>query len=284
MKKLFPMILILMLLGACKPGKTVPATVSPPYRQPHLTPFLGPTETTFQLASLTPQSSPSAKAPLIPITSTTAAAVLPNFDHIVLIVLENTDYSVALDSSSMPHLAELAEKNSLLSNYFAVSHPSLPNYLALMSGSTQGVTSDCTNCFVSAQNLAGELDQAEKTWKAYLESMPSPCFLGEASRYAQQHNPLIYFDSVRLDTSICKNDIVPLTQLWPDLTANQFPDFAFIMPDMCNSGHDCGATTADTASVCVWLNGVTPLSRSRLVGSVRNASLTTLSALVPGKC
>ena len=109
MKKLLPMILILMLLGACKPGKTVPATVSPPYRQPHLTPFLGPTETTFQLASLTPQSSPSAKAPLIPITSTTAAAVLPNFDHIVLIVLENTDYSVALDSSSMPHLAELAE-------------------------------------------------------------------------------------------------------------------------------------------------------------------------------
>ena len=86
-----------------------------------------------------------------------AGGSLPNFDHIILIVLENRDYSVAMDGKSMPGLVALAQKYVQLSNYYAVSHPSLPNYLALMSGSTQGITNDCTNCFVNAPNLADEI-------------------------------------------------------------------------------------------------------------------------------
>jgi hypothetical protein len=195
---------------------------------------------------------------VVPVT----ASGLPKFDHIILIVLENKDYSVAMDRKSMPELNVLAQKYVLLSNDHGVSHPSLPNYLALMSGSTQGVTSDCTNCFVNAANLADEIANSGRTWKAYLESMPSPCFIGDAKPYAQKHNPLLYFDSIRLNASVCDQSIVPLTQLDSDLSANQLPNFAYIMPNLCNSGHDCSAGTADK-----WLGSmVTKLQASPALG------------------
>lgn len=178
----------------------------------------------------------------------TGKDALPNFDHIILIVLENKGYSAALDGKTMPHLKDIAQKNVLLANYYGISHPSLPNYLSLVSGSAQGVTSDCTNCFVDQPNLADEIEKSGRTWKAYEESMPSPCFIGDANPYAQKHDPFIYFDSIRKDPKRCAN-IVPLTQLDTDLTGSQLPNFAFIMPDLCDSGHNCQPSVADK-----WLN------------------------------
>ncbi len=145
----------------------------------------------------------------------------------------------------MPLLNALANQNVLLSNYFAVTHPSLPNYIALMSGSTQDITSDCTNCFVNQPNLADLIEASGRTWKAYLESMPSPCFVGDSGTYAQKHDPLIYFNSIRLNAARCDRSILPLTSLDSDLANNQLPNFSFIMPDLCNSGHDCSAGMAD---------------------------------------
>jgi hypothetical protein len=170
---------------------------------------------------------------------------LPNFNHIVLIMLENRDYTSAIDGQQMPQLAALARQNVLLSNYYAVSHPSLPNYIALMSGGTQDITSDCSNCYVDQPNLADEVEASGRTWKAYLEGLPSPCFVGNAGKYAQKHNPLIYFDSIRLNATRCDRSILPLTNLDSDLANNQVPNFSFIMPDLCNSGHDCSAAIAD---------------------------------------
>jgi hypothetical protein len=154
-----------------------------------------------------------------------------------------------IGSSHMPHLNELAKQNVLLSNYFAVRHPSLPNYIALVSGSTQNITSDCRDCFVNQTNLADLIEASGRTWKAYMEDMPSPCFVGDAGPYAQKHNPFIYFDSVRLDTARCQSDIVPMTQLENDLAVNQLPNFSYIMPNLCNSAHDCSLETADN-----WVN------------------------------
>ena len=236
MKKTSLLIILLLILAGCAPARTIIVVATPS----QLTPY----------PSVTPLPS---SIPPLPTTgnSKTGASVLvaggslPNFDHIILIVLENRDYSVAMDGKSMPGLVALAQKYVQLSNYYAVSHPSLPNYLALMSGSTQGVKSDCTNCFVNADNLGDEVAKSGRTWKAYLESMPSPCFVGDAQPYAQKHNPLLYFDSIRSNASVCDQSIIPLTQLDADLSANQLPNFAYIMPNLCNSGHDCSADTAD---------------------------------------
>ncbi len=170
---------------------------------------------------------------------------VPTFDHIVLILLENRDYSTVVDGSQMPHLKALAQQNVLLTNYFAVSHPSLPNYMALVSGSTDGIKSDCTTCFVNQPNLADELDASGHTWKTYQEDMPSPCFIGDSKPYVQKHDPFIYFDSIRLNASVCDKSVVPLTTLDSDLAANRLPDFSLIMPNYCNSGHSCPAETAD---------------------------------------
>ena len=187
---------------------------------------------------------------------------IPNFDHIVLIMLENQDYVTATNSTQMPQLTALEQKYVLLTNYYAVTHPSLPNYIALMSGSTQGITSDCDNCFVNQPNLTDEIEASGRTWKAYLEGMPTPCFVGNSGKYVQKHNPLLYFDSIRLNAARCDRSILPLTSLDGDLANNTLPNFSYIMPDLCNSGHDCSAATADN-----WVNAmVTKLQASPALG------------------
>jgi len=187
---------------------------------------------------------------------------IPNFDHIALILLENRDYTGAIGNPKMPYLNALAQQYVLLSNYFAVRHPSLPNYIALMSGSTQNITKDCTDCFINQPNLADRIEAGGRTWKSYMEDMPSPCFIGDKAHYVQKHNPLLYFDSVRLNADRCNRSIVPLTELDADLAANQLPNFSFIMPNLCNSGYECDAQVTDT-----WVyNMVTKLQTSSAFG------------------
>ncbi len=193
----------------------------------------------------------------------TEADKVPTFDHIVLILLANRSYSTVIDGSSMPHLKALARQNVLLTRYYAVSHPSLPNYIALVSGSTDNITSDCTGCFVNEPNLADLLDASGHSWKTYQEDMPSPCFIGDSNPYYQKHNPFIYFDSIRLNASRCDKSIVPLTALDGDLASNQLPSFSFIMPNYCDSGHSCPAETADN-----WVFGmVNKLQASPALGT-----------------
>ncbi len=246
MKKTFIFLYLCLFLISCVPvnsgtgyylpSSTVNGTLkqtSNPSRQPTIS-SKSPTEV---VATVTSTPTPTLRA--------TTQVTIPNFDHVALIVLENHDYNDVIGNPSMPNLNTLAEQNVLLSNYFAVSHPSLPNYIALMSGSTQNITSDCKDCFVDQTNLADLIDANGLSWKSYLEDMPSPCFLGDADPYVQKHNPLIYFDSIRLDTARCEHGIVPLTELDTDLAANKLPNFLYIMPNMCNSAHDCKLDSAD---------------------------------------
>ncbi|HMC69684.1 MAG TPA: alkaline phosphatase family protein, partial [Mycobacteriales bacterium] len=135
---------------------------------------------------------------------------------------------------------------AVATNYAAVTHPSLPNYLALAAGSTFGITSDCTTCWVSATNIGDTLDAAGRTWKAYEESMPSPCFVGDSYPYAQKHDPFIYFNDIRTNTARCQANVVPYTQLATDLrSTSSTPNFAFITPNLCNDMHDCSIATGD---------------------------------------
>ena len=232
MKKIIILLLLGLFLASCAPARTVIIVVTS-------TP--APTQQTLPSATpIPPAATPHAQIPL-----TGGNTGVPNFDHIVLIVLENAGFDTVMGNSTMPNLEALAAKNVLLTNYYAIGHPSLPNYLAMVSGSTQGAKSDCLTCFVSAPNLADEIQQSGRTWKAYMESMPSPCALGEVGKYAQKHNPFIYFDDIRTNTELCDISIVPLPQLDDDLNTNKLPNFAFIMPNLCNSGHSCPAAKAD---------------------------------------
>ncbi len=195
---------------------------------------------------------------------------IPDFEHIILIVLENRGYGEVIGNLQMPYLNSLAKQYVLLTKYYAATHPSLPNYIALVSGDTQGITSDCTDCFVKQTNLADLIEASGRTWKTYQEDMPSACFIGDANGYAQKHNPFIYFDSIRLNATRCKNSVVPLAELDKDLATNQLPNFAFIMPNLCNSGHDCPLNIVDQ-----WLNGM--IGKLQASSALGNKSLIIIT-------
>lgn len=228
MKKLLPFIVIMMLLAGCVQGAQLAPSGS------------------GAASTLNTPGSPSIGATPTPTAGTpSVGSKVPAFDHIVLIILENQDFQNIIGNSKMPQINALAQQNVLLTNYYAVTHPSLPNYIALVSGSTQGITSDCTDCYVNQPNLADLIEASGRTWKTYQEDMPAPCTLGNAGNYAQKHNPFIYFDAIRNDKTRCDRSIVPLTQLESDLAANLLPNFSFIMPNLCNSGHDCSMDVVD---------------------------------------
>ena len=92
---------------------------------------------------------------------------VPHFRHVVLIVFENHEVDDVLGSSDAPTFNRLGSQYATISNYTAVAHPSLPNYLALVSGSTQGIDSDCTDCIVAGRSLADTLAASRKTWKTW---------------------------------------------------------------------------------------------------------------------
>jgi hypothetical protein len=169
-----------------------------------------------------------------------AAPVVPAFDHVFVILMENHTYaSVIGNTTDAPYINSLASRYGVATNYLAVSHPSLPNYLALTGGDTFGITSDCTSCFVNAPNIAVDrIEPSGRTWKSYMESMPSACFGGDSSPYFQKHDPLYYFNDIRTNATEC-NRIVPYSSLSSDLqSTSTTPSYAFISPNQCNDMHD----------------------------------------------
>jgi hypothetical protein len=165
--------------------------------------------------------------------------------HVVVIVMENKEESQVLGRPDAPFLNRLAGRAGVATNSYGVRHPSLPNYIALISGSTQGITDDCTDCSADAPNLADQLEHAHRTWGAYLEGLPAPCARpATAGRYAKKHDPFAYDDAIAANPSRCRRR-VPLTRLAGDLRHDRLPDFAFIAPDLCNDTHDCPVRTGD---------------------------------------
>lgn len=170
---------------------------------------------------------------------------VPRLGRVIVIVFENKGRDRVLGNADAPTLAALSRRYATLTNYRAVSHPSLPNYLALVSGSTQGITDDCTSCVVAARSLADTLEAAGRTWKTYAEGLPRPGFTGAfAGRYAKKHDPFAYFKAV-LTVPKRLNRIVPLAAFTRDLAAGTLPDYSLVVPDLCNDMHDCSVGTGD---------------------------------------
>jgi acid phosphatase len=203
---------------------------------------------------------------------------VPVFEHVLVIVLENKDQSEVLGSKQAPQFNSLAAHYAVLSGYRGVAHPSLPNYLALVSGSTHGSHDDCTTCFVAGRNLADTLESAGRSWKTYAEGLPSPGWTGPSrGRYAKKHNPFLYFSDV-LAKPARRRRVVPLRQFSGDLRANRLPSFSLVVPDLCHDMHDCSVATGDR-----WLGGfLKPLLASpKLAHSVVFVVFDEPASLVP---
>ena len=156
--------------------------------------------------------------------------------------MENRSYKDALAGR---YTSQLAAKYGLATNYRGVTHPSLPNYLAMTSGSTWGITDDGYHA-LPAGGLGAQLTSAGISWRAYMEGMTSGGCLSNTTLYAVKHNPFAYYGGR------CPSQVVPFTQFTRDVSGN-VPRFVWITPNMCHDGHDCSTATADA-----WLAQTVP--------------------------
>ncbi|MET9609708.1 alkaline phosphatase family protein [Streptomyces sp. NPDC006512] len=171
-----------------------------------------------------------------------AAAALPGYDHVVVVVYENKQYGEIIGSANAPYVNQLANGGASLTGMKALTHPSQPNYFNLFSGGTQGITGD--GCYtpqsMSVPNLGQELIAAGKTFASYNEDLPgegsTACTNGQ---YAQKHNPWFAFKNVPLTTG----------KTWaqfPRTDFNALPHLSFVVPNQCNDMHSCPVSTGDT--------------------------------------
>ena len=201
----------------------------------------------------------------------TASGPPATFAHVIVIVLENHSYDQligprgsAVATQQTPYLNELATRCGLATNYHSITHPSLPNYLAITGGSTFGIVTDCTGCQTSGQSIFSELDAKGQSWAVYAEAMSRPCQAYDdlAVHYTVHHNPPPFYR--RLD-STCAGSDLPLGTpthgaLATALRTGSLARYVFIAPDRCHDMHDCPPRTGD-AWVAWWVNAIT---RSRI--------------------
>jgi phospholipase C len=179
----------------------------------------------------------------------TAAAPPTTYRHVVWIWMENHSIGSVIGPAAAPFTNSLATQCGLATNYLAISHPSLPNYIAATSGDTQGIHDDAPPAAhpLSASSIYAQVKAAGLTWRDYEEAAPGNCPMGNAGRYAVKHDPAPYYTGIRAD---CAQWDVPLGsptagRLVDDIAAGALPAFAFITPDLCNDTHDCGVSTGD---------------------------------------
>jgi phospholipase C len=168
--------------------------------------------------------------------------------HVVWIWFENHGYADIVGSHDAPYLNAVAAACGLATNYHALVHPSLPNYIAATSGSTQGIEDDAGPAVhrLAVASLFGQVGG-----RSYEQSMPFPCALTDIGRYAVKHDPQAYYLPVR---ARCPALVLPLPRLDP----RALPRFAFVTPDLCSDMHSCPVADGDA-----WLRGFLPrLTRS----------------------
>jgi len=204
-------------------------------------------------------------------SASSANPAIPHYQHIVEIMMENTSYATIIGNPIAPQINALADTYGLATDYFGVTHPSEPNYVANIGGSFFGIQDDnqfyCTpalassdpNCAgttvnhtLSAPNLADQVSAADLSWKGYFQSLPpvpstgviktgpnanGPYTFKSPSNtnalYASKHNPFVNFTG----TQDALSRMVPDTQLAKDLAREKLPNFSYIVPDQCHDMH-----------------------------------------------
>ena len=210
-------------------------------------------------------------------------SAVPHYQHVVEIMMENTSYSTIIGNPNAPNLNALAQTYELATDYFGVTHPSEPNYVANVGGSYFGIQDDnafyCTPAMassdshctgttvdhtVSAQNIGDQLTAAGMTWKGYFQSLPPTPAPGDLvttgpnasgpytykyptdgnALYASKHNPFLNFTGTQGDIA----DMVPDTQLAADLADGSLPNLSYVVPDQCHDMHSTGSCPDATAA------------------------------------
>jgi acid phosphatase len=163
-----------------------------------------------------------------PALSATPARGVPRVAHVVVVVFENHERGDVLGTPSAATFDRLAADFAQATDAQAVAHPSLPNYLALVSGSTHGVTDDCTDCMQTGPTIASQLAASHRSALTYAEGYPS------SSRFAKKHVPFLYFrQSVSHVVGLDRFD------------ARHLPAYAMVVPDLCHDMHDCSVAEGD---------------------------------------
>lgn len=188
-----------------------------------------------------------------------ATPVGKHFDQVVIVVMENEGTDQALADR---YISSLTRKGAWFSHYYAITHPSFPNYLAIVAGSTFGVDDDHRPPPLKAANIADRLEEKNLTWKSYAENYPGGCYLGSTAGegrltptaaptelYVRKHVPLLAFASIQNNPGRCGR-VVSGSQFMRDARAGRLPNYSFYTPNMFNDGHD---TSLEASSR--WLQG-----------------------------
>jgi len=182
-----------------------------------------------------------------------------HFDQVVIVVMENEGTDQALAD---PYIASLSRRAAWFSRYYAITHPSFPNYLAIVAGSTFGLNSDHRPPPLNGATIADRLEGKGLTWKSYAEDYPGGCYLGSGAGsgkitptaaptelYARKHVPLLAFAAIERNPRRCAR-VVNASQFMRDARAGKLPNYSFYTPNMFNDGHD---TSLEASSK--WLQG-----------------------------
>jgi hypothetical protein len=220
-----------------------------PARTPTPTKTTNPTPTKTTNPTPTPTTNPTPTQTARPTpTPVASSGGLPAFKHVYVVIMENEESTSIVGSSNAPYINSLIARYGLATNYTAVAHPSEPNYIALFSGSTHGVTDDGRHD-LSGKNLADQIEAHGRDWRVYEQNLPAtPCFTGSSSSggadgsgtYARKHNPAISFTDISGDPARCSK-IQDFSHHDPAAA-----DYELIVPNLCNDMHDCSVKTGDT--------------------------------------
>ncbi|HYY04905.1 MAG TPA: alkaline phosphatase family protein [Gaiellaceae bacterium] len=176
----------------------------------------------------------------------------PRYRHVVWIIFENKEFSQVIGSANAPYINSVANQCGIATSFYGEAHPSLVNYIAMTSGSTQGINDDGAPS-EHPLNVPNIFQQLGGGWKALAEAMPSNCQLSNSGMYAVRHNPATYYTNVR---ARCARQDVPLVAT-PDLSAR----FTYVAPSLCNSMHSCPtgqSTTQQVRNGDRWLSSFLP--------------------------
>lgn len=162
------------------------------------------------------------------------------FERVVYVVFENTNYK---DAIRVPEFAEYAKRGLLFTNFFGETHPSQPNYIAMISGSTLGVNTN-NNVDLSENYLGDLLENKGRDWRVYAEGYPGNCFLGKSyGQYFRKHTPFLSFKNVSQNSERC-NKVQNFNQFFLDWKNETLPAFSMIIPDDDSNGHDTSVEEA----------------------------------------
>lgn len=163
-----------------------------------------------------------------------AGPTAPHFSKIIYIIFENEDQKNVISNS---YFKSLADKGANFTNMKAETHPSQGNYIAMVAGSTHGVTDD-SNTDINVAHLGDLLENKNKTWKTFAEGYPGNCYTDSSSgKYARKHVPFLSFVNVTNSASRCAK-IVSEKTFFSDWKSGKLPDFSMYVPDLNNDGHD----------------------------------------------